>query len=106
MFDPIACATMTVGSPLVTWSVLVELRQRLLDARPSEVSSKEAEVIREERDEKAGDAGTTGGDKAVEPVVRRREDKGAGCGRAAKGRAGSDADPDASRRLGHGGSRR
>ena len=72
---------MTVGSPLVPRTVLVELRQRLLDVRPSEASSKEAVIVLEELDEddEAGDTGTFGSAKAAEPVVLCREDGGAGC---------------------------
>jgi hypothetical protein len=41
MFDPVACAAMTAGAPVVEWAALVELRQRLLEARPNEASAKE-----------------------------------------------------------------
>jgi hypothetical protein len=48
MLDPVACAAMTAGAPVVEWAALVELRQRLLDARPNEASAKEAIIVRAE----------------------------------------------------------
>lgn len=74
-----------------------ELRQRLLDARSCEVSPKESAIVRAERDEENGDAGTTARTKTVKSVVRRWGESGTGCGSACSG-----ADPDASGRLGHG----
>ncbi|MGI9485937.1 MAG: hypothetical protein ACR2RF_08665, partial [Geminicoccaceae bacterium] len=106
MLDPVACATMTVGPPRVEWATLVELCQHLLDVRPSEASSKEAIIVREERDEESEEAGTADGVTPVEPDVRRHANGRAGRSRATEGCVSTGSDSDAGRRLGCRGVRR
>jgi hypothetical protein len=106
MFDPLACATMTAGPPRVDWAALIELKRLLIDVRLSKVSSTEAVVVQEDRDEDPQSFGCTAPTPSVELTVRHQATVRIECSGEEQGQADSGANPDAGRRPHGRGARR
>src|SRR5580765_4448619 len=72
MFDPLACAAMTLGPPRVDWAALLELKRLLIDVHLNKVSPAEAAIAQEVQNEDSQSFGSAYGLPPIETAVRHR----------------------------------